>query len=140
MTYRNSKTRRATSVDAHVGLKIRDKRIALDMSQTALADACRITFQQVQKYEKGANRVSASRLWQMCAVFGVGIDYFFDGLAKHKLTKEQRTAMEEGSRQPVDNAAAIDKDTVKIARSIAEIRDPVLKKRLRSMVTALSVS
>jgi transcriptional regulator with XRE-family HTH domain len=138
MAPRTFKSRSATPVDAHVGRRIRDKRIALDMSQTALAQACRITFQQVQKYEKGGNRVSASRLWQLCAILGVEITYFFDGLTPHKLTKEQRAAMEEGSRDPVDNDASIDKETAKLARSIADIRDPALRKRMKQMITALS--
>lgn len=135
---RTYKSRSATPVDAHVGRRIRDKRVALDMSQTALADACGITFQQVQKYEKGGNRVSASRLWQLCAILGVEIEYFFDGLAQHKLTKEQRAAAQEGSRHPVDNDASIDKETARLARSIAEIKDPEMKKKLKLMVTALS--
>jgi transcriptional regulator with XRE-family HTH domain len=135
---RKTPSRSATPVDEHVGHRIRDKRIALDMSQTALAEACRITFQQVQKYEKGGNRVSASRLWQLCAVLGVEIEYFFDGLAQHKLTKEQRVAMEQGSRLPVDNEVGIDKETARLARSIAEIKDPEMKKKLKLMVTALS--
>jgi transcriptional regulator with XRE-family HTH domain len=139
MAPRTFKSRSATPVDAHVGAKIRDRRLKLDMSQTALAEACGITFQQVQKYEKGGNRVSASRLWQLCAVLGVEIEYFFDGLAQHKLTKEQRAAAEEGSRLPVDNEAEIDKETVRLARSIAEIRDPAMRKKLKLMITALSV-
>jgi transcriptional regulator with XRE-family HTH domain len=140
MAPRAWKSRSATPVDAHVGRRIHDKRVALDMSQTALADACKITFQQVQKYEKGGNRVSASRLWQLCAILGVEIEYFFDSLAPHKLTKEQRAAMEEGSRVPVDNEAEIDRETVKLARSIAEIRDPALRKRIKQMITALAMN
>jgi transcriptional regulator with XRE-family HTH domain len=138
MAPRTYKSRSATPVDAHVGAKIRDRRLKLDMSQTALADACKITFQQVQKYEKGGNRVSASRLWQLCAILGVEIEYFFAGLAAHKLTKDQRGAIAEGSRNPVDNDASIDKETARLARSIAEIRDPALRKRMKQMITALS--
>lgn len=138
MAPRTFKSRSATPVDAHVGAKIRDRRLKLDMSQTALAEACRITFQQVQKYEKGGNRVSASRLWQLCAILGVEIDYFFDGLAQHKLTREQRAAMEEGSRHPVDHDAEIDRETARLARSIAEIRDTALRKRMKLMITALA--
>lgn len=140
MSRKASKTRSATLVDAHVGKRVREKRTKLDMSQTALAQACGITFQQVQKYENGANRVSASRLWQFAAIFGVSVDYFFEGLTPVRLTKEQRASMEDGSRKPVDNTNVIDKETVKIARLIAEIRDPTLKKRLQSMVTVLAAN
>jgi transcriptional regulator with XRE-family HTH domain len=69
----------ATAVDAHVGQKIRARRILLGMSQTDVADALGITFQQIQKYEKGANRVGASRLQQIGDALGVSPFYFFEG-------------------------------------------------------------
>ena len=68
-----------TAVDTHVGQKIRARRIFLGMSQTEVADAADISFQQIQKYEKGANRVGASRLQQMSDVLGVSPFYFFEG-------------------------------------------------------------
>ena len=69
-----------TAVDTHVGQKIRARRIFLGMSQTEVADAVGITFQQIQKYEKGANRVGASRLLQISDALGVSPVYFFDGV------------------------------------------------------------
>jgi transcriptional regulator with XRE-family HTH domain len=68
-----------TAVDAHVGQKIRARRIFLQMSQTEVADSVGITFQQIQKYERGANRVGASRLQQISDVLGVSPFYFFEG-------------------------------------------------------------
>jgi transcriptional regulator with XRE-family HTH domain len=72
-------TRTATAVDTNVGQKIRARRIFLQMSQTDVADALGITFQQIQKYEKGMNRVGASRLQQISQVLGVSPFYFFEG-------------------------------------------------------------
>jgi transcriptional regulator with XRE-family HTH domain len=66
--------------DRHVGARVRKRRRLLEMSQTALADALGITFQQVQKYENGTNRVSASRLQQISSFLQVPISFFFDGL------------------------------------------------------------
>jgi transcriptional regulator with XRE-family HTH domain len=66
--------------DKHVGSRVRMRRLMLDMSQTALADALGITFQQIQKYEKGTNRISAGRLQQMSNVLQVPIPFFFEGL------------------------------------------------------------
>ena len=66
-----------TAVDTHVGQKIRARRVFLQMSQSDIAHAIGITFQQVQKYEKGANRVGASRLQQISEVLGVSPFYFF---------------------------------------------------------------
>jgi transcriptional regulator with XRE-family HTH domain len=73
----NSRT--ATAVDTHVGQKIRARRIFLRMSQTDVADAIGITFQQIQKYERGTNRVGASRLQQISDALGVSPFYFFEG-------------------------------------------------------------
>ena len=71
--------RGTTSVDAHIGQKIRARRNLLGLSQTELADAAGITFQQIQKYEKGVNRVGASRLQQFSDALGVPPSYFFEG-------------------------------------------------------------
>jgi transcriptional regulator with XRE-family HTH domain len=72
-------SRSTTAVDAHIGQKIRARRILLGLSQTDLANAAGITFQQIQKYEKGANRVGASRLQQFSDALGVPPSYFFEG-------------------------------------------------------------
>lgn len=66
--------------DKHVGSRVRMRRLMLDLSQTDLADAVGVTFQQVQKYESGRNRVSASRLQQFSSVLQVPIPFFFEGL------------------------------------------------------------
>ena len=66
--------------DKHVGSRVRMRRLMLGLSQTKIADALGLTFQQVQKYEKGVNRISASRLQHMCNVLEVPVSYFFEGL------------------------------------------------------------
>jgi transcriptional regulator with XRE-family HTH domain len=67
-------------VDVHVGKRIRDRRKAVKISQEKLAEHLGLTFQQVQKYEKGVNRVSASKLYEIAAALNASIDYFFRGL------------------------------------------------------------
>lgn len=67
-------------IDRHVGLRLRLRRRQLGISQEKLAEAVGITFQQVQKYERGANRVSASRLWELARALKVSVDHFFEGL------------------------------------------------------------
>src|SRR5258705_224024 len=67
-------------VDRHVGLRIRMRRKELGISQERLADSIGLTFQQVQKYERAANRVSASKLWEMARVLNASIGYFYEGL------------------------------------------------------------
>jgi transcriptional regulator with XRE-family HTH domain len=79
MAKTSTNRRGPTAVDTHVGQKIRARRIFLQMSQTEVADAVGITFQQIQKYERGANRVGASRLQQISDALGVSPFYFFEG-------------------------------------------------------------
>jgi transcriptional regulator with XRE-family HTH domain len=69
-------------VDRHVGARIRMRRMMLGWSQERLGDALGITFQQVQKYEKGTNRIGASRLLQIAGLLGVGVEYFYEGLSE----------------------------------------------------------
>ena len=69
-------------VDAHVGKRIRHRRWMIGMTQQQLADKVGIKFQQIQKYETGMNRVSASRLWDIADAVGVTIAFFFEGLAE----------------------------------------------------------
>ena len=73
--------RATNAVDRHIGSKLRERRLEIGMSQEALADLLGITFQQIQKYEKGANRVAASRLYAISKALDVSVSYFFDGLA-----------------------------------------------------------
>jgi len=74
-------TRFPNPVDLHVGARIRLRRRMQGVSQEKLADALGLTFQQVQKYERGANRVSASKLYEIAAALRAPVSYFFDGLA-----------------------------------------------------------
>lgn len=67
-------------VDRHVGRRVSEKRIGLGYNQSDLGRALGLTFQQIQKYEKGANRISASKLWDIARFFKVDIGYFFEGL------------------------------------------------------------
>ncbi|SCY04379.1 helix-turn-helix domain-containing protein [Microvirga guangxiensis] len=66
-------------IDKHIGSRVRSRRIMLGMSQEKLAEALGLTFQQIQKYEKGVNRVGASRLLQIAGILNVSIEFFFEG-------------------------------------------------------------
>lgn len=80
-------------VDLHVGQRVRQRRWLLGMTQEQLAEKVGIKFQQIQKYETGANRVSASRLWDIASTLDVSINFFFDGLQAEKGVKIQSDAM-----------------------------------------------
>ena len=93
MTRPNRTNRRLTKeargpnpTDAHVGSRLRMRRLMLGMSQEAIAEAFGLSFQQVQKYEKGMNRISSSRLQQAADVLGVEIPFFFEGVSGGQVT------------------------------------------------------
>jgi transcriptional regulator with XRE-family HTH domain len=82
--YRAAASRRSTGrtqdIDRHVGARVRERRIMLGLTQQQLADLIGVTYQQAHKYERGINRVSAGRLYEIAQVLSVPIGYFFDGL------------------------------------------------------------
>jgi len=80
VTYETTEGRRSNAVDAHVGERVRMRRKLLGVSQDQLADSLGLTFQQVQKYERGANRISASKLFRIAEILNIDVAYFFDGL------------------------------------------------------------
>jgi transcriptional regulator with XRE-family HTH domain len=73
-------TSRTQDIDRHVGARIRERRIMLGLTQQQLADLIGVTYQQAHKYERGINRVSAGRMWEIARVLSVPVAYFFDGL------------------------------------------------------------
>ena len=78
--------RTATEVDAFVGVQLKALRKLAGFSQSDLADQVGVTFEQIQKYERGTNRIGASRLWSFCKVFDVAPGRFFDGVEAHLKT------------------------------------------------------
>jgi len=114
-------------VDVHVGQKIRHRRWLVGMTQQQLASAVGIKFQQIQKYESGANRVSASRLWDISRAMNVPVSYFFEGL-------------EEGAPGEAESSADVamlqDKETAEIIRAYYSIR-PATRRRLLDLARAL---
>ncbi len=94
-------TKRFGDVDDHVGRRVRERRLSLSMSQGKLGNALGISFQQVQKYEIGLNRVAAGRLWDMAKALEVDVGYFFEGIerrAKRKAKPRKSTTAAKGKR------------------------------------------
>ena len=117
--------RSATSVDKYVGLRVRAARLAQDMSQEALADALGITFQQVQKYEKGVNRVAISRLVQVAEVLGKPVTWFTPASNLDEADTEAAEQMAKG-------------DTRTLLATFARIEDPEIRKRVVALVKAIA--
>ena len=82
-------------IDLHLGKRLRARRRLLGLTQQQLAQVVGVRFQQIQKYECGANRISAARLWRLAEVLGVGVGYFYDGLASTVKSARVNGAYEE---------------------------------------------
>ncbi|WP_323776618.1 helix-turn-helix transcriptional regulator, partial [Leisingera sp.] len=95
----------AHPVDVHVGKRIRHRRWLIGMTQQQLAEQVGIKFQQIQKYETGANRVSASRLWDISDALEVPVSFFFEGLQEEGKTPAEKASVPEdlmGDKEALD--------------------------------------
>lgn len=120
-------------IDRHVGLRIRLRRKELGVSQERLADAIGLTFQQVQKYERAANRVSASKLWEMAKALRTSISYFFDGLGDPADPETQRP----GAREDV-HAFLLTPEGMELAALFPKIKQARARRRLLDLVRAMA--
>jgi transcriptional regulator with XRE-family HTH domain len=127
----------AHPTDTHVGKRVRMRRLMLGMSQTNVADALGLTFQQLQKYEKGANRISASRLQHLAHVFQVPVTFFFEG-APH-VSGEHHPQTDAPSPQYVSDYLATS-DGLQLTKAFMRIRDPKLRRSIVSLVKQIADS
>ncbi|MBL1431137.1 MAG: helix-turn-helix transcriptional regulator [Robiginitomaculum sp.] len=121
-------------VDIYVGSRVRLQRLIKQMSQDKLGAALGVTFQQVQKYERGANRVSASRLWGMAEVLDVPIEFFFDGIKN----KENAIGLADGEETPMVYDFINSADGAQLASAYSRITDPKVRRQVLQLVRTLS--
>lgn len=121
-------------VDVHVGSRIRLRRQLLRMSQEKLGDELGVTFQQVQKYERGANRVGASRLYRLSRVLEVPVQFFFEGLND----QESMGMMAENDQTPIVYDFIQSSDGVSLAESFSRIKDAKVRRRVLELVRTLA--
>ena len=120
-------------VDAYVGSRVRHRRKTLGLSQEKLGETLGITFQQVQTYEKGINRIGANRLLGIAECLNVPISYFFPGSKADPLSLDR-------SAEPICAKAqlGVTPEAIELLQSFAEIADPGLRKNIVSLVRVLS--
>ena len=128
-------------VDVHVGKRVRMRRALLGMSQTKLGDAIGLTFQQVQKYERGANRIGSSRLYDIARVLDVQVAFFFeempDEVADSSPAQRRRMAEE---RPSYDLDPIAKRETLELVRAYYKISNPQIRKRLYEMTKAIAAA
>src|SRR5580704_15844513 len=138
---------RPSPIDIHVGSRIRLRRTLLGMSQERLGEALGLTFQQVQKYERGVNRVGASRLFDLSRVLDVPISFFFDDMPEQTANAfgTQNTSL--ATRRAVGFADAQDafaddafsrRETLELVRAYYRIPDAAVRKRMFDLIKAMT--
>ena len=131
------------AVDVHVGKRIRLRRTLLGMSQEQLGAFLNITFQQVQKYERGANRVSASRLWDISQIVDVPISYFFEDMSDDTMRSSPRRVSTGDSANDLPDDVKdpmARRETLELVRTYYSIAEPLVRRRISDMVKAIATT
>jgi transcriptional regulator with XRE-family HTH domain len=126
-------------VDVHVGGRVRLRRTLLGMSQEKLGEAIGLTFQQVQKYERGANRIGASRLWDLSRVLDCPVSFFFEemddataGASPRNLSSDSRDV------EPRENDPMTKRETLELVRAYYRIKDYHVRRRIYELAKSLA--
>jgi transcriptional regulator with XRE-family HTH domain len=122
-------------IDKHVGSRVRMRRMMVGMSQEKLGEKLGITFQQIQKYEKGTNRIGASRLQQIALVLAVPVGFFFEGAP----TPE---SLSSGLAEPASPAYVSDflatSDGLALTKAFMKVKDPKVRRRIVELVESIA--
>ena len=123
------------SFDEYVGMKIKLKRSSLGITQSELGDLIGVTFQQIQKYEKGANRIGAGKLYEIATILNVPISYFFEGIVNDKL-QSPLNDVKENAEYDYNSVDVPEKEITNLLKFFTRIQD----KKIRSGVVELAKS
>ena len=126
-------------IDVHVGGRVRLRRTLLGMSQEKLAEAIGLTFQQVQKYERGANRIGSSRLFDLARILDVPVSYFFEDMSATVAarTPSRLRGLGEAKPEPFEPDPMAKRETLELVRAYYRIIDPQVRKRIFELTKAL---
>ena len=124
--------KQANPIDAQVGNRVRIRRMLIGMSQEKLGDLLGLTFQQVQKYEKGVNRIGAGRLYEVSRILGVPIDFFYDGVASLE------SGLAESESPPPVMEFVSSGEGLQLSLAFMKIKDPKVRRRMLDLVKSLA--
>ncbi len=134
-------SRRANPVDVHVGSRVRLRRMLLGMSQEKLGERLGLTFQQVQKYEKGVNRIGASRLFELSKVLGVSVGFFYDEAPEITGAHSQIPVEIGFAEMPNENYTSdflSSREGLELNKAFARISDPKVRRTIVELVRSLA--
>ena len=123
-------------IDIHVGRRVRLRRTLLGMSQEKLGQALGLTFQQVQKYERGVNRIGSSRLYHLSQILDVPVSFFFDDMPP--LEAGAMPGLREGAADPFERDPLVKRETLELVRAYYRITDAGARKRLFELTKAIA--
>ena len=135
-----SRTGIPNPIDVHVGSRVRLRRTLLGLSQEKLGEALGLTFQQVQKYERGANRIGASRLFDLSCVLDVPISFFYDDISSDTSAKSPRNivGLADQAVEPFEPDPLAKRETLELVRAYYRIKEPAVRKRILELTKALA--
>jgi len=122
-------------IDVHVGKRLRMRRTMMGLSQEAVAKAVGITFQQVQKYEKGSNAMNSRRLYEFSRFMNVPVAYFFESLEQ---PSSATSGFSEGAADKFDHKRVSDRESLEMMKAFKRIKEQVIRKRLADLVRAVA--
>ena len=137
---------KAQLVDVHVGTRMRQSRTLLGMSQSKVGEAVGLTFQQIQKYERGSNRIGSSRLYEFAKVLDVPVSYFFDEMPSNALSGRPMSGRgrngfgEAGTPFEQEKDPMIKRETLELVRAYYKIREGRVRKRIFEMVKTVGAA
>ncbi|HRK70184.1 MAG TPA: helix-turn-helix transcriptional regulator [Micropepsaceae bacterium] len=128
------------NIDVHVGARMRLRRMLIGMSQEKLGETLGLTFQQVQKYEKGANRIGASRLFHIAQILSVPVSFFFEDLSQADLPKKGLRGFAEDAGEETENLIAFlsTPEGMQLNRAFTRISDAKLRRRILDLVVEIA--
>ena len=129
------------TIDSHVGKRLRLRRTMMGLSQEAVAKAVGITFQQVQKYEKGSNAMNATRLYEFARFMNVPVAYFFEGLEQagvRKTTGLAGSGFAETEAESFDHGNVSDRESLEMMKAFKRIKEQSIRKRMADLVRAVA--
>ncbi len=127
-------TGRPHPVDVHVGARVRQRRVLLGMNQTILGKALGVSFQRVQKYENGSNRIGSSRLYDLSRLLDVSIEYFFDDMPPEVTASSPAKGRGKAKEPPgYELDPMVKRETLELVRAYYKIENAGVRKRLREM-------
>ena len=125
-------------VDIHVGRRLRQKRTFLGLSQEAVGKQIGVTFQQIQKYERGINRMGASRLYDFSKALGVQVSYFFEGFGDYIQDEGGALSAAEPNAAAFEHENINNRETLEVMRAYYRIKNPAVRKRIVELIKAMA--